>query len=53
MPKTISRWHRCVALLLMALAPIVHPGVAAAQELPPPVGPETPRVAPLHEEGAL
>ncbi|HXE88317.1 MAG TPA: thioredoxin fold domain-containing protein [Hyphomicrobiaceae bacterium] len=42
-----------VALALVALAVSVHPGMPAAQDLPPPVGPEGPRVAPRHEEQGL
>jgi thioredoxin-related protein len=41
------------ALLLAALALLARLGAAAAQDLPPPVGPEEPRVAPLHEERGL
>jgi thioredoxin-related protein len=44
---------RLVSPALIALALLVHPGKPAAQDLPPPVGPEEPRVAPLHEERGL
>jgi thioredoxin-related protein len=42
-----------MALVLVALALLLHPGTPAAQDLPPPIGPEEPRVPPLHEERGL
>src|SRR5262245_51564645 len=47
----IFRPSRLLAPLLLAL--LLHPAVGAAQELPPPVGPEQPRVAPRHEAQGL
>ena len=49
----ILRSRRLVAPLLVALALLAQLGAAAAQALPPPVGPEEPRIAPLHEERGL
>jgi thioredoxin-related protein len=53
MPRTIRRLTLVAAPLLAAVALLVHPGVAHAQDLPPPAGPETPRVEPLRDEGGL
>src|SRR5262245_65179634 len=53
MPKAIDRSNRLAAPLLTALALLVLLGAAAAQGLPPPVGPEAPRVEPLREEQGL
>jgi thioredoxin-related protein len=53
MPKAIFRSYGLAWPLLVALALLAHSGVAAAQDLPPPVGPETPRVEPLREEHGL
>jgi thioredoxin-related protein len=53
MPKATSHAHRLAAPVLAAVALLVHLGTAAAQDLPPPVGPETPRVEPLREEQGL
>jgi thioredoxin-related protein len=53
MPKVILRRCRLAAPLLVAFVLLAHTGVAVAQDLPPPVGPETPRVEPLREEGGL
>src|SRR5688572_28365366 len=57
MVNGLRRSCRLAAPVLVALAMLghmlVHLGAAAAQDLPPPVGPEEPRVAPLHEERGL
>ena len=50
MPRTILRSCRLAAPFLVALALLAHPGVATAQELPPPIGSEAPRVEPLRED---
>jgi thioredoxin-related protein len=42
-----------LAALTMLACSLAHSGAAAAQDLPPPAGPEEPRVAPLHEERGL
>jgi thiol-disulfide isomerase/thioredoxin len=53
MPRTILRSPHPAAPLLVALALLAHLGMAAAQDLPPPIGPESPRVGPLREEQGL
>jgi thioredoxin-related protein len=53
MANMTFRSHRPLAPLLAALALLAGLGAGVAQDLPPPVGPEEPRVAPLREEHGL
>jgi thioredoxin-related protein len=53
MLKVVLRSCRLAAPLLIALTLLPPLDSGVAQDLPPPVGPETPRVAPLHEERGL
>jgi hypothetical protein len=53
MLKANVRPYRRAAPLLAALGLLAHPGVAPAQDLPQPVGPEVPRVEPMREVGGL
>jgi thioredoxin-related protein len=44
---------RLLAPLLIALTLLAHGSASTAQDLPPPIGPETPRVEPVREEQGL